>query len=170
MIVDGKEIEKELVLNEDNMDDCIDKQSGYVSYYGKKWAYAEAKHRDTKINLDSLYATLDIQLRTALGTYTEGKIRSSIITDLKYIKKQEELSRYKLELDKLMIILKALDHKKDMIREKVKMINMDYNSSVNQKQMDSCTYDRNKERADKAERIMLQLKGTTKKISTKKLG
>lgn len=135
MLIKGKPVEPDLTISTDTIDDCINKQAGLIAYYGSEWAKLENKVRILKIEVDEVYAARETYYRKAQieGKITEAAIKAMVTVDKQYMNKQREYIDAKYELDKLDVVMKALDNKRDMLGLKVKTLLMEWSPEVSQK-------------------------------------
>lgn len=137
MLIKGKPVEPDLKVSTDTIDDCINKQAGLIAYYGSEWARLEMQVRIKKIEVEETYASRENYYRkTAKEKLTESQVKALVNLDSKYQSIQREYIDARYELDKLDVIMKALDNKRDMLGLKVKTLLMEWSPEVSQKALE----------------------------------
>ncbi len=162
MLIKGRLVEPDLKVSTDTIDSCIDKQAGLISYYGEEWAKLEKQVRETKIEVEEIYASRENYYRkTAKEKLTEAQVKALVILDNQYKSIQRTFVDAKYELDKLDVVMKALDNKRDMLGLKMKRVLMEWSPEVSQKGLERDSVILRKVRS---ESIQEDLKGKMKKL------
>jgi hypothetical protein len=159
MIVGNRVVDKDLIVSEDTIDDCIDKQAGLIAFYGEAWAKAEREVRVKRLEREKIYAIKENKIRSTFAEkLTEGIIKAKITVDPIYQDAEEKYINAKFEYNKLNVIMNALDNKRDALKLKMQRIRMDWSPEVSQRDLEKDSNVMRKEKSDSIQKSLKTIK------------
>ena len=123
--------EQDLKIDDSSLDlECLDQPSLFMRY-AKHAANARRFLDLAKQNLDVVKAELDKDIRESPDNYgilkiTEGSIQSAILTDKAYTEAYKEFTDAKYEADMAQNAVVAMNQKKDMLEQLIKLQGQSY--------------------------------------------
>lgn len=102
-----------------------------VIEYGTQLADARRTHEKAKASLDLAEADLDSKIRKfpeehGIEKVTEGAIKNAVIINAKYQYAKEKLINAKYEVDRLQVVMDALEHRKKALESLVQLWSREY--------------------------------------------
>jgi len=137
--IDKEKVKKDLTVSTNTLDNAVDQQAGLVWYYGEQWAEAEKKMKDAKLDLELVEAQLKNHYY-AQGKITVDQMNALVTADQSYVDASEKYIQTKYDVDLLYMIMKALDHKKDSVNNKVKMFLAELYPEIKQGMVDESAF------------------------------
>lgn len=118
--VTTSDVNKEISINQIDIDNEVAKQPGYMYFYSSMLANIVALREAVKVYVDFLEAVLDEEVRMKFASnptlkVTEDKVRAAVIRSPELIEAQLELIKIKRDELLLKSIVDAFSHKKDML-------------------------------------------------------
>lgn len=118
--VTTSDINKEIAINQINIDNEVAKQPGYMYFYSSMLANMVALREAIKVYVDFLEAVLDEEVRSRFASnptlkITEDKVKAAITRSPELIEAQLELIKIKRDESLLKSVVDAFSHKKDML-------------------------------------------------------
>lgn len=118
--VTTSDVNKEIAINQINIDNEVAKQPGYMYFYSSMLANMVALREAIKVYVDFLEAVLDEEVRSRFASnptlkITEDKVKAAITRSPELIEAQLELIKIKRDESLLKSVVDAFSHKKDML-------------------------------------------------------
>ena len=126
-----RSFEKEIIIDQYNLDKECAVNGEKVIYWGRKWAEAEARKERSKKILDEVRAELDIRIRKdpqgfGLEKVTEGAIGSLIPLQEEYKKTYDEYIDSLTLSRELGLVKDAFLQRKDLVLAEIKLYLAEY--------------------------------------------
>lgn len=118
-------------INENELDREWYEQPKLVLKYGLRLAELKKEAAETKAELERIAANLETMIRANPAKYgidkvTESQIKSQILLQAQYVKKQNELLEAEYKVDQYQILMRALEHRKGALENAVKLHGQGY--------------------------------------------
>ena len=147
-----KQIVDDLKVNNENLDECLDKQSALSARYGVLHATSERDYELSKIIRDETYANVEIKIRgrakTLNKSYTEAQVKALITIDPEYMRAIRKVVDLRYEMNKREAIYEGIRSKQFILQSKIKKFLVEYYPEISQKFVDADTYAIQKVKSD----------------------
>lgn len=119
--IDGGAVEKELSVNDINLDNAVSTQASRFAHYSYQAALAKQQHKKVKLYVEITEATLyrdkRLKLIAEVGAkaVTENQVQAEMKLDTRWMKMQNMLAQAERIADTIEGVVKAFAQQKDMI-------------------------------------------------------
>lgn len=118
-------------INEHALDRECYRQPRLVMDYGLQLAEAKLDYAESKAKVDTVYAQLELNIRSEPEAYdlvkpTEAAIKATIQVHEEYQKIVKRNFRDKFRVDQLTAIMQALEHRKSALESAIKLHGQNY--------------------------------------------
>lgn len=139
-----KQVVDDLKVNDENLDECLDKQSALSVRYGVLHATSERDYELSKILRDETYANVEIKIRERAKllkkSYTEAQVKALITIEPEYMRAIRKVIDLKYEMNKCGAVYEGIRSKQFILQSKIKKFLVEYYPEISQKFVDADTY------------------------------